>query len=346
MQCSSCGTVLLPDASTCPNCGAPVIALQPTLTPQPTLAANPEKTPSFYDEYIPFTDQETPPIVSSPAPPIAPFSDSLAPTGESAVQMTGSEGTFPSSPVTLFPVPPPRRSPLLILTTTISILSLLVIIVLVFLLVRNVMDTNRVAQTPANQFATSDPASIYTQATSKVPLVSDAFSGTTGSSWTATSGNCVVSGVSLHATSAQGSNILCGLKALTVTNFACQVQITLTQGDTVGLVFRANQTSLQTYVIEITSQGSYLLGTGQSGTTNFKVLAEGSNSAINAGHNVANLLTVIALGNVIYFYVNKQFIISTSDSSSRSGLIGLAGSGVITNVAVDATFNHLQVWKL
>jgi hypothetical protein len=239
-----------------------------------------------------------------------------------------------------------RRTPLLILTTTLSILSLLVILVLVFLLVHNAAE-NRAAPTSTSQFSTNDPQAIYTQVTSRTPTIGDAFSGKTGSSWSATAtGNCVVSGTSLHATVSQGGNILCGSTALNVGNFACQVEITLTQGDTSGLLFRANTSTQAAYIVELTSQGTYLLGTGQTGTANFKVLAEGSNSKINAGHGLSNLLTIIAQGSLFYLYVNRQFVISTSDLSSSSGLIGIAGGGSITNVAVDATFNHLQVWKL
>jgi hypothetical protein len=338
MQCSSCGTLLPTGASSCPNCGAPVVA------PQPALAREPEKTPSFYDEYIPFTDQETPPTLP-PSASTAATSSPLVSADEPYIETTTTpEETFQPLPEA-GPPPAPRRSPLLIVTTTLSIISLLVIIVLVFLLIRNTLD-NRSAQIPANQFGTSDPLAIYTQVTNQKPLVNDAFSGDAGSSWITTSGNCAVSGISLHATAAAGSNILCGSKTLTVNNFACQVEITLTQGDSAGLVFRANQVSLKAYVIELTADGTYLLGTGQSGTTNFSVLAEGSNDAINAGHAVANLLTIIAQGNTIYLYVNRHFVISTSDPSSGSGLIDVAGGGSISNVAVDATFNHLQLWKL
>jgi hypothetical protein len=259
--------------------------------------------------------------------------------------MQVGSGEALSTPPVVSPTPP-RRPLFLVLTTTLSILSLLVIIVLVFLLVHNA-DANRSAQTPTNHFATSDPQAIYTQVTSRTPTVSDAFSGKASSNWAATTaGNCVVSGTSLHATAPQGSDVLCGSTALSVSNFACQVQIMLTQGDTIGLLFRANPTNMQAYIIELTSQGTYLLGTGQSGTTNFKILAEGSNSTINAGHGLSNLLTIIAQGSIVYLYVNKQFIISTSDPSSSSGLIGMASGGTITNVAVDATFNHLQLWKL
>ena len=254
------------------------------------------------------------------------------------------EGTPPSPPLTS--PTPPRRTALLALTTAFSILSVLVIIVLVFLLIHNAAGNHAVQPSP-NHFATSDPQAIYVQVTTRTPLVSEAFSSKTSGAWTtATAGTCTVTGTSLHATAPQGGDVLCASTALIVGNFACQVQITLTKGDTIGLVFRANPTNLKAYVIELTSQGAYLLGTGQSGTSNFKVLAEGSNSTINTGLGSSNLLTIIAQGNILYLYVNRQFIISTSDPSSSTGLIGIASSGTITNVAVDATFNHFQLWKL
>ena len=324
MQCTSCGTLLQPGVSSCPNCGAPVA------TPRPVPSS--EKTPSFYDEYIPFTDQDTP----LPAPP--------EPSGEPFLQTTEAGETLPTAPVAS--PPPARRTPLLVLTTTFSIVSLLVIIVLVFLLIHNALQ-NSAAQTPLKQFATSDPQAIYTQVTTKIPVVSDVFSSKTSSDWTPTAtGSCAVSGNSLHVTAPQGDNVLCASKTLSVSNFACQVQITLKQGDTTGLLFRANTTSQKSYAIELTSQGTYLLGTGQSGTTNFEVLAEGTSSAIKGGSEQANLLTIIALGSILYLYVNKQFIISTSDLSSSSGLIAVASGGTLTNIAVDATFSHFQVWKL
>jgi hypothetical protein len=328
MQCNSCGTFLQPGTSICPNCGAPVAV------PQPAPAQPPEKTAPFYDEYIPFTDQETP--LPTPSMPFVP--------SEPTMQTPEQAGTFP--PSSLASPTPPRRTPLLVLTTSFSILSLLVIIVLVFLLIHNATET-RTVQTPPNQFAAGDPQAIYTQVTTKTPAVNDAFSSKTSSDWAAaTTGNCTISGNSLHATASQGGDILCASTTLTVSNFACQVQITLTKGDTIGLIFRANPANLAAYVIELTSQGAYLLGTGQSGTTNFKVLAEGINSTINSGYGHPNLLTIIAQKNIFYLYVNKQFIISTSDPSSSSGLIGVASGGTITNVPVDATFSHFQVWKL
>jgi hypothetical protein len=328
MQCTSCGTLLQPGVSSCPNCGTPVA------TPRPV--PSPEKMPSFYDEYIPFTDQETP----LPAPP--------EPSGEPFLQAIEAEETLPIAPAASPPPSPPpaRRTPLLALTTTFSIVSLLVIIVLVFLLVHNAIQ-NSAAQTPLKQFTTSDPQAIYTQVTTKIPVVSDAFSSKTSSDWTPTAtGSCTVSGNSLHLTAPQGDNVLCGSTTLSVSNFACQVQITLKQGDTTGLLFRANPTSKKSYAIELTSQGTYLLGTGQSNTANFEVLAEGISSTIKGGYGQPNLLTIIALGSILYLYVNKQFIISTSDPSSSSGLIAIASGGALTNITVDATFSHFQVWKL
>jgi hypothetical protein len=329
MQCTSCGTLLQAGVSICPNCGTPVAT--------PRLAISPEKTPSFYDEYIPFTDQETlPPEPLTPPEPLV--------SSEPSPQTSASEGALPTTP-TANPLPA-RRTPLLVLTTTFSIVSLLVIAVLVFLLIHNATQ-NSATQTPLKQFGTSDPQAIYTQVTTKLPAVNDAFTSQTSSTWAPTAtGSCAVSGNALHVTAPQGDNVLCASKTLSVSNFACQVQITLKQGDTTGLLFRQNPTSQKLYVIELTTQGTYLLGTGQSGTTNFEVLAEGLSSTIHGGYGQPNLLTIIALGSILYLYVNKQFIVSTSDPSSDSGLIGIASGGTLTNIAVDATFSHFQVWKL
>ena len=67
--------------------------------------------------------------------------------------------------------------------------------------------------------------------------------------------------------------------------------------------------------------------------------------AIVTGLNQQNTLTVIARGNSIYLYINKQYVTTLTDSSSTIGAIGmLAGSsaGGTSNV----TYSDAQVWTL
>jgi hypothetical protein len=55
-------------------------------------------------------------------------------------------------------------------------------------------------------------------------------------------------------------------------------------------------------------------------------------------------LTVIAQGNNIYLYINKQFVGSASDGTYGSGEIGFFASD--TNNATDVAFSNARVWAL
>jgi hypothetical protein len=48
-------------------------------------------------------------------------------------------------------------------------------------------------------------------------------------------------------------------------------------------------------------------------------------TAIKAGLGQPNIITVIAIGSTLNFYVNRQFVSTVQDSSSASGAIGLLG---------------------
>ncbi len=113
---------------------------------------------------------------------------------------------------------------------------------------------------------------------------------------------------------------LCIASSTSIGNFAYQVSTTISQGNATGVVFRAQ--SLGVYFFLISSNGAYVLGSGQySAASNgsFKILAGGSSQAIKTGANQANLLTVIARGSTIYLYANQQYLASVNDSTSSIG---------------------------
>jgi hypothetical protein len=113
--------------------------------------------------------------------------------------------------------------------------------------------------------------------------------------------------------------------------------MTITEGDGGGLIFRT--TSSATYRFRVDASGYYDL----AGLPRDKIIA-GTSSAIHTGVNQANLLTVVANGNNIYMYVNKQLVAYISDSSSCSGMIGFMA--IDANNATKVQYKNMRVWEL
>lgn len=127
-------------------------------------------------------------------------------------------------------------------------------------------------------------------------------------------------------------------------NFAFQVQMTIINGPSGGLVFRADGSLSQYYIFGITTSGVCSLTLVEENLKG-RTLNFNSSSAIKIGPNQSNLLTVVARGSNIYLYVNKLFMASVHDSAYSSGQVGLTATS-FANPSADVAFSNAQVWKL
>jgi hypothetical protein len=260
-----------------------------------------------------------------------------------------------------FPVQPQRRNLPVVIAVLLIMLALLAGSGLTYYYVTTIarpaqlqtQATTATTQTLSVQststITATNPQDLYTQATSGTPALNTSSSSQNASDWQAPEGygNCKSSGTALHATASHGVSF-CLSRSTSFDNFAYQALATITQGDTNGLSFRYDFIGQRAYYFLINSEGFYVLESAQgSGLSagNYKILAGASSTAINTGLNQSNLLTVIARGNIIYLYVNKQYLTSVSDSTSNSGTIGVIGENT-TKGPVDVAFSKIQVWKL
>ena len=69
-----------------------------------------------------------------------------------------------------------------------------------------------------------------------------------------------------------------------------------------------------------------------------------ASSAIAKGVNRTNMLTVIARGNSIYLYVNKQYLASIIDNRYSQGRIGLLALNL--HDPSEVAFSNAQIWTL
>ena len=189
---------------------------------------------------------------------------------------------------------------------------------------------------------------IYTSATKGSPVLDDSLSFNTGSSWEEDQaqggGGCGFSGGAYHASIDQkGFYFACAAQNTSFSNFAYQVQMTITKGDAGGVFFRGNRSASQFYLLSIARDGTFDLfiskDQNHSSDLNF-----GNSSAIKKSTGQANLITIVVRGNSIYFYINKQYAGSVNDSTYTGGQVGVFVDARTT--ATDVAFNNAQVWKL
>jgi hypothetical protein len=191
---------------------------------------------------------------------------------------------------------------------------------------------------------------VYTQATSGKPTLNDPLSHADILSWDEirdANATCAFKGGAYHSTVAVGFFNPCLAEATNFSNFAYQVEITIVSGHTGGIMFRADSTNFASYRFWISTDGTYVLdkfSQDSNGTVHVKVLVSGSASAVNTGNSQSNLIAVVARGNDLYLYVNKQYVDSTSDSTYRSGQIGVVTDSDTSGA--EAVFRNAQVWKL
>jgi hypothetical protein len=207
------------------------------------------------------------------------------------------------------------------------------------------------AQATINAQATvnAGPQALYIQATSGNPVLNDPLRAQDQYNWDVRlSGGegCTFTGGSYHTLEPSSNTFYaCFAGKTRFSNLTFQVQMTILKGDAGGILFRADSSKFKFYYFRISQDGSYQLYLSVDTTgNNDKILASGPTSAIKTGLNQPNLLTVVANGQKLYLYVNKQFITSISDSNYTSGEIGVIADN--DTHPTETAFSNAQVWNL
>jgi hypothetical protein len=211
--------------------------------------------------------------------------------------------------------------------------------------------TQASATAAASATATAFQA-ILSQATSGNTILNDSLSAPSNNNWdqlpasnSTASGSCAYTGGAYHSSMpTKGFFQPCYAQAPTFTNFAYQVDMTITNGDEGGILFRADPTNSKFYLFRISQSGAYdlFLYVDNQGT-HARNLLSNSTTLIKQGLNQTNIITVVARGGAIYFFINGQYLDSVSNSMFASGKIGVFGESN-TN-PTDVAFSNAQVWQ-
>jgi hypothetical protein len=111
--------------------------------------------------------------------------------------------------------------------------------------------------------------------------------------------------------------------------------------------FRLDAAKSTFYAFYVTADGKYSLIRGQSTTTTQTLVGLTSSSAIHRGLGQTNTLAVVAQGNTITLYVNRQPVNTVSDGTYSHGQIALiAAANVTSGHPTEVAYNNAKVWVL
>lgn len=184
--------------------------------------------------------------------------------------------------------------------------------------------------------------SLFARSESAMQVINDPLkSSMHGGTWSQDKG-CVFSSQDYHAIVLHTGFKMCFAGGTILTDFTFQVQMTIIKGELGGIVFRAtpSQNSVDAYYFEISSNGSYGLFNVQNNTTTS--LRSGNSPLFKNGFNQPNLLTVIARGTTIIIFINKQYALTITDSTYKSGIFGMIAQTL--NKPTEVAFSNAEVW--
>ena len=348
MNCSSCGTQIPAEATSCPWCGAAApqyysysgtVSSDPTIPAQPYAA--PPQPPSTAYGAQPYGGTPQPPSpYSVPPPPPPPYYPYQTPQ-QIAQRPQGPQGS---------PPPVKRRGNRTGLIVGAVLLVLVLVVGSIFIAVSRLHSSpaSTTTTTPTRANVTTTPAvtsqsNPYTH-TGKLAF-SDALGDNSGGHKWDENGNCAFTGGTYHAIAPNASfSDYCIAQSTDFSNFVFEAQMRIIKGNAGGIIFRVTSTNPtnEYYSFYIGQDGSYELDKAD-GTS----LTNSSNPAINPGLDKTNVIAVVAKGNSFTLYVNHQPIDTVTNSAYSQGHIGLiavvyAKGGQPTEVE----FSNVKVWTL
>jgi hypothetical protein len=159
-----------------------------------------------------------------------------------------------------------------------------------------------------------------------------------------TGGACQFTNGSYHVSEAQSNEIHTCIAqgGLDYSNFAFEVQMEQLKGDCGGMAFRDDGSGINDYDVIVCEDGSYSLSVTTEPNVTTKIVKSGTSLAIQTGLKQANTIAVVANGNRVNLYVNRQEIASVSDNTYSHGTIGFLAEALSNSTEV--AYSNAKVW--
>jgi len=127
-------------------------------------------------------------------------------------------------------------------------------------------------------------------------------------------------------------------------NFSFQYNFSILKGDSAGLRFRA--INYQAYYFDVDTSGNYKFiyyPKVMDGTTS-QTIQSGVRKLMHKGYGAKNQLTLIAIGDLFYFYLNQQFLTMAADQTLTMGELSLLVDS--ETAPTEAVFSQAVAWNI
>jgi hypothetical protein len=171
-----------------------------------------------------------------------------------------------------------------------------------------------------------------------------------GYAWDNDNQFCYFSGSTYHVYDDQVKTYqACVASKTNFSDFTYEVQMVIKKGDPVvggGLIFRSDSANNKFYRLYIDTTGNYgiLVSVDKTGT-NTRTLKSGAAASFTNGIGATNTIAVVAKGDQISLYVNRELVTTVTDSTYSKGQIGF-DTDLYTSQTGEVVFNNAKVWAL
>jgi len=299
----------------------------PTLSPISVTQAN-IAAPVAHKAVQPPTPTPTPQVYSSIGTPSA---------NENVVKQQGASRN-------------PHSSRTLLIGLALLIIATSVGLPLLFAYQRNVHNISLQATAAAQANLTATAVSSHYPFSNTVLLDDPLNDNSRGHNWmentNATGGSCDFTASAYHVgESQQGYFNTCFAQNMQFKNFTYQVEMSISNGDAGGIVFRADSANTKFYYLRFEQGGYYQLRLYVDGTgLNSRLLTSGLSSGFALNSTVTNLIAAVVRNDTIELYLNQQLLTTITDSTYSQGQIGVTAEDL--NTATEVVFTNAKVWKL
>jgi hypothetical protein len=160
------------------------------------------------------------------------------------------------------------------------------------------------------------------------------------------SGDCQFIKDAYHVRETQPHTFVSCAGAFSFSNFAFEVEMTIVQGDCGGALFRSDSIKGKYYKFSICRNGTFTLFKymDDTGKNTQALVPMRDYSAIKRGMNETNVIAVVAKGEQITLFINKQQAVIVQDGSLEAGCIELIAAN--DSSGTEVVFQNMKIWTV
>ena len=127
-------------------------------------------------------------------------------------------------------------------------------------------------------------------------------------------------------------------------NFTFQYDFSILKGDSAGLRFRAADTKSYYFSIDASGKYKFLYYPDVMDGNSAQTIQSGVSNLMQKGYGAKNQLTLIAIGDLFYFYLNQKFFMKATDQTLTIGGLSLLVED--ETAPTEAVFSQAVAWNI